>query len=372
MADITLYKHNGLPAGSKAVRFSLPCGAAAPRVALSTGDASPSLPSLPRSQPEAVITDVLFCWRSWSMGIMTMASQGGVGSSDDGQRSQTQGLTRQGSFYNMTLNEVQSHLGEPLHSMNLDDLLKTVFAAKGNQSSSMDLDSPGDQYASDFGLHRQGSITMSRELSKKTVDEVWRDIQLGKEKGDEVQRSVHGRQPTLGEMTLEDFLVKAGVVAEGIGKDRNDLTGNVDPVGNADLMARPQDFMRATSWLQQFQQTATIDQQIHGQQSMTVAYMPNRVLPLPMGAGTGPMLEAAFLEGQINISSPTLGAFSDSQTPGRKHGASEDLDILAERRQKRMIKNRESAARSRARKQVMCSLLWACFPLPFLICYVMS
>ncbi|THU56092.1 hypothetical protein C4D60_Mb11t13620 [Musa balbisiana] len=272
------------------------------------------------------------------MGTMTMASQGGVGNSGDGQRSQTQGLSRQGSFYNMTLNEVQNHLGEPLHSMNLDDLLKTVFAAEGNQLSSMDLDSPGDQYA-------------SRELSKKTVDEVWRDIQLGNEKGDEVQRSGHGRQPTLGEMTLEDFLVKAGVVAEGIGKDRNDLTGNVDPVGNADLIAGTQDFMRATSWLQQFQRMATIDQQIHGQQGMTGAYMPNCVLPQPTGAGTGPMLEAVFPEGQINISSPTLGAFSDSQTPSRKHGASEDLDMLAERRQKRMIKNRESAARSRARKQ---------------------
>ncbi|URD77972.1 ABSCISIC ACID-INSENSITIVE 5-like protein [Musa troglodytarum] len=285
------------------------------------------------------------------MGIMTMASQGGVGSSGDGQRSQTQGLSRQGSFYNMTLNEVQNHLGEPLHSMNLDDLLKTVFVAEGNQLSSIDLDSPRDQYASNSGLHRQGSITMSRELSKKTVDEVWRDIQLRNEKGNEVQRSDHDRQPMLGEMTLEDFLVKAGVVAEGIGKDRNDLTGNVDPVGNADLIAGTQDFMRSTSWLQQFQRMATIDQQIHGQQSMTGAYMPNCVLPQPMGAGTGPMLEAVFPKGQINISSPTLGAFSDSQTPSRKHGASEDLDILAERRQKRMIKNRESAARSRARKQ---------------------
>ncbi|CAD5192665.1 ABSCISIC ACID-INSENSITIVE 5-like protein 2 [Musa acuminata AAA Group] len=285
------------------------------------------------------------------MDMLTMASQGGGGGCD-GQHSQTQGLSRQGSLYNMTLNEVQNHLGEPLHSMNLDDLLKTVFAAEANQLPGVDLDIPLDQYASSSGLHRQGSITMPQELSKKTVDEVWRDIQQGKKKGEELQRSGHERQTTLGEMTLEDFLVKAGVVAEGIAKDGNDMIGNVDPVGNADLISGTQDFTRGTSWLRQFQQTATMDQQIHGQQSLMGAYMPSRPLPQPLGAGTGPMFEAVFPEGQINISSPTMGAFSDPQTPGRKRGGSEDVaEKLAERRQKRMIKNRESAARSRARKQ---------------------
>ncbi|WOL03872.1 ABSCISIC ACID-INSENSITIVE 5-like protein 2 [Canna indica] len=284
------------------------------------------------------------------MGIQTMSAQGDGGG--DSQRPQIHSLSRQGSLYNLTLNEVQHHIGEPLHSMNLDDLLKTVFASEANQLAGIDLDSPFDQYASSSGLHRQGSITMPRELSKKTVDEVWRDIQHEQKKGDEVHRPGQERQSTLGEMTLEDFLVKAGVVADALVKDGNDLIGNVDPVGNIDPMAGTHDFARGTNWLQQFQQMAAMDKQMQGQQSMICTYMPNRPLPQSIGAGAGPMFEAVYPEGQINISSPTMGGFSDPQTPGRKRGASEDMvDKLAERRQKRMIKNRESAARSRARKQ---------------------
>ncbi|CAA6654481.1 unnamed protein product [Spirodela intermedia] len=47
-----------------------------------------------------------------------------------------------------------------------------------------------------------------------------------------------------------------------------------------------------------------------------------------------------------------MGALSDTQTPGGKREASDYVGgKTVERRQKRMIKNRESAARSRARKQ---------------------
>ena len=120
------------------------------------------------------------------MGIQTMASQGGGCSG--GQRSQIQSLARQGSLYSLTLNEVQNHLGEPLSSMNLDELLKSVFP-EGNQSLGMDLDTATSQYPSSSGLQRQGSITMPQALSRKTVDDVWRDIQQGQQKSNEEQRS---------------------------------------------------------------------------------------------------------------------------------------------------------------------------------------
>ncbi|KAG6517306.1 ABSCISIC ACID-INSENSITIVE 5-like protein 2 [Zingiber officinale] len=268
------------------------------------------------------------------------------------QRSQIQSLSRQGSLYNLTLNEVQNHIGEPLLSMNLDDLLKTVFPSEGNQLCAAEVDMPTDRHASSSGLRRQGSMTMPWELSKKTVDEVWRDIQQEQEQNQkkvEIQRLGHEKQPTLGEMTLEDFLVKAGVVVGALDKDGHELIGDVDPVGNIDPLQGTQNFTQGTGWLQQFQQMAAMDAQMHGQQSIMGTYISN--IPHHQ-ISPGTMFEAVFSESQVDIASPTLGVFSDPQTPGRKRGASEDMvDKFAERRQKRMIKNRESAARSRARKQ---------------------
>ncbi|XP_062207216.1 ABSCISIC ACID-INSENSITIVE 5-like protein 2 [Phragmites australis] len=283
------------------------------------------------------------------MGSQTMASQagggaGGCGSRGAGtaQRGQMQNLARQGSLYSLTLDEVQSHLGEPLHSMNLDELLKSVFL------DGLDPDGAAtSQYEPSLGLLRQGSITMPPELSKKTVDEVWKGIQDAPERNvEEGGRRRQERQPTLGEMTLEDFLVKAGVVTGGYPKDLNDF-GNVDQVGSAGVAQ----LTTGAQWLDRYQQQITaMEPHKHGQQSIPGAYMPSGLALQPLNVGPGAILESAYSDG--HITSPMMGALSDSLTPGRKRGVSGDVaDKLMERRQKRMIKNRESAARSRARKQ---------------------
>lgn len=275
------------------------------------------------------------------------APSGGGGSSGGMQQPPAQILGRQGSSFSLTLNEVQNHLGEPLQSMNLDEFVKNIFPVDANQDQGMGMGgySPYAS-ASGSGIQRQTSLNMRQFLSKKTVDEVWREIQQGRQKKglcSEDRRLGHERQPTLGEMTLEDFLMNAGMAVEDSSAKQED---NVGFVGITGPMAEVQDFAQGAQWLLPYHQMPTMDQHQHAQR------MAVRPVQQPMAVGTGPMVESVYHDSQINISSPTLGSPTDSNMIGRKRGFSGDMaNKLVERRQKRMIKNRESAARSRARKQ---------------------
>ncbi|KAG6493292.1 hypothetical protein ZIOFF_048271 [Zingiber officinale] len=210
---------------------------------------------------------------------MAMATQGAGRAQQDAQ---SQSLSRQGLACNLTLDQVQDHLGGPLLSMNLEDLLRNVFPA-GKDSCSP---------AADSG---------AGAMRKKTVDEAWRHIQRGKEK--------ERQQPRLGEMTLEDFLCRAGVA----GDETNEGCGNKIVLGPTEHSLH----------------------HCHPQKQEQTVMGRNYVCQPP-----APQSQAAD-------SSPF-----DPQTPRRKRGRFEDVaKKKVERRQKRMIKNRESAARSRARKQ---------------------
>lgn len=225
------------------------------------------------------------------LGLRKMGSEGG----EVQEANNTTPLVRQGSLYNLTLDEVHTQigdLGKPLGSMNLDELLKSVWSA----------DMQDGQAASGFSLNPE----VSRDLSRKTVDEVWRDMQLKKDE------KTQKRKPTLGEMTLEDFLVKAGVVS--------DSNGASSQHGH---------------WMQ-YQHCSMQHQNMVG------------------GYVTGHAIQQAFvLDAAYSEPASVMGALSDTQTPCRKRLASGDVvEKTVERRHKRMIKNRESAARSRARRQV--------------------
>ncbi|XP_078181823.1 ABSCISIC ACID-INSENSITIVE 5-like protein 3 isoform X2 [Carex rostrata] len=246
--------------------------------------------------------------------------------------SHIQNLARQGSLYSLTLNEVQSQLGEPLLSMNFDELLKSIFPEGTAESESPPRPvmatglRPGPSNGFDSGLQRQGSITMPPALSNKTVDEVWRGIS-----GLEDNKTGDDQ---LGGMTLESFLIKAGVVLEGPGKDVN--TGNL--TGSSATVTVAQQQPRGMQWFG----------------SGLGSYMPGQMGPSVSVGGMGPgtVIDAMY---------PGGGRRDEVATPGRKRtggsgsgpgsASGEIVDKTMERRQKRMIKNRESAARSRARKQ---------------------
>ncbi|XP_057488134.1 bZIP transcription factor TRAB1-like [Actinidia eriantha] len=129
-------------------------------------------------------------------------------------------LARQSSVYSLTFDEFQNSwggLGKDFGSMNMDELLKNIWTAEDTQATAS---SSGAHEGGALGgnLQRQGSLTLPRTLSQKTVDEVWRDlfkeISGVKDGGGSSGPHLQQRQPTLGEMTLEEFLARAGVVRE--------------------------------------------------------------------------------------------------------------------------------------------------------------
>ncbi|KAL8162938.1 hypothetical protein V2J09_014427 [Rumex salicifolius] len=242
-----------------------------------------------------------------------MVTQALMGSEGVGNTHESHSLFRQGSLYDLTLDEVQSqlgNLGKPLGSMNLDELLRTLWSSEAidNGASGPAQLAPGSSF--------------NRELSKKTVEELWREIQQEKGNRNDGRRN-RKRQNTLGEMTLEEFLAQAGVSVERDGIDPN--------------------VAQNSQWIQ-YQMLP------HHQRNdvMMSVMMPSQHVMQPL---RGPLADSGYSDSSL---SPTnfMGNVSDIQAFGRKRVAPADVaEKTVERRQKRMIKNRESAARSRARRQ---------------------
>ncbi|XP_022768274.1 ABSCISIC ACID-INSENSITIVE 5-like protein 3 [Durio zibethinus] len=246
---------------------------------------------------------------------------------------------RLSSLYNLTFDEVQRQLGKigkPLNAMNLDELLKSVIAVEGgglvqNPSSSSS--------SASFFL---GNFSLNGTLSKKTVDEVWKEIVDHQGNVNPLDNQFVQQQLTLGETTLEDFLVRAGVINSG----------------SQDCVLNPQQFMaidpmsvvsQQADWLQ-FQMAAVQQQQ--QQQQMT---MMDSNFNVPESVYESQVVDVGYPENQLAMTMPMpamSATSSDSQpTTATKGRYSDVMEKTIERRQKRMIKNRESAARSRARKQ---------------------
>lgn len=317
-------------------------------------------------------------------------------------------LARQSSIYSLTFEELQSTcgLGKDLGSMNLEDLLKNIWTAEDSQTlvSSAGV---GDGSMAAGNLPRQGSLRLPRTHSQKTVDEVWRDFQ------DEttVSSTLGQKQSTLGEMTLEEFLVRAGLVTE----DNNNNVGFTGVLGQLSInnnnnntlnisFQQPTQSLGLSSYQFAESNMLNVDSvksfQKQPQQRQTILEQTNVAFASPMqlrnncqlaspGART-PVISTTSVQGDIMqdgvkgmaglssgvtrtpakggspgnqlssdmISIDNLDSSSLCPSPyafnegGRGRRSCSSLEKAVERRRKRMIKNRESAARSRARKQV--------------------
>ncbi|KAF8405014.1 hypothetical protein HHK36_009910 [Tetracentron sinense] len=374
--------------------------------------------------------------------------------SGDGRQSENFPLARQPSIYSLTFDELQNSMGGPgkdFGSMNMDEFLKNVWTAEETQAMASYMGGtegtvPGGN------LQRQGSLTLPRTLSQKTVDEVWRNL-YNESGGDKDWNGNRGsnlpqRQPTLGEITLEEFLVRAGVVREdpqiagrpnysgfygelsrsdnntglalgfpqlgqnnGVMANRNTDINNPLPYQSPGL-ALNVNGVRSSQQQQQQQQQHHQQQQQQQQQQLQQLQQQQQLFPKQANAAyASPMHLANTVQlaspgmkgGIIGISNPAvknglvqgggiqgggmsmvgLGAGAvmvgtgspanhlSSDGIGKSNGDTSSLspvpyafnggsrgrrcggavEKVVERRQRRMIKNRESAARSRARKQ---------------------
>ncbi|XP_010554860.1 PREDICTED: protein ABSCISIC ACID-INSENSITIVE 5 [Tarenaya hassleriana] len=300
-------------------------------------------------------------------------------------------LGRQSSIYSLTLDEFQHSLcegGRNFGSMNMDEFLVSVWNAEENQQVAAASHHNGKRaiIAKQPSLQRQGSLTVPAPLCRKTVDEVWSEIhrgQLDNNNGNNencMQNPENAaRQATFGEMTLEDFLIKAGVVRE----QPADPNSNPNPNQNSVTPAQQQNYavFQSGGGGPSFpgQSMAGVDSSgfMNNEKKTGGGYpqaMPTQPgvcyggrVPTATSGGGGaggyvPGQQVATVGPLSPISSDGLGhgqvdnmgnQFGVDMSPlrGRKRIVDGPVEKVVERRQRRMIKNRESAARSRARKQ---------------------
>ncbi|KAM6595265.1 hypothetical protein CsatA_005789 [Cannabis sativa] len=224
--------------------------------------------------------------------------------------------TSSSSIFSLTLDEIQTKNNrmKSFGSMNIEDFIANIWTVDNNNNNNTQNDQITPEVVtttkttSSLSLSRQGSLSIPIPLCKKTVDEIWFQIHKDQDEQDEDRDRNRNKencseQTTLGEMTLEDFLVKAGVVRE---------TTNVEEEEERELDETTRVLMKRQQGTSSDEKTTSFDC------NNSVCYEEK----------------------------------SQSQSL-RKRGKMIDgcLEVVVERRQRRMIKNRESAARSRARKQ---------------------
>ncbi|KAK3025682.1 hypothetical protein RJ639_042022 [Escallonia herrerae] len=202
-----------------------------------------------------------------------------------------------------------------LQNLSLDEVIQ-------NPSSSSSSSSPP--------LFR-GNITFHGKLSKKTVDEVWEHVNAAYGHDPSVQS-----QPTLGETTLEDFLVR-----------RENQNGFVTP--QPVLEINPIVVVKQVPELLWLQMHDTLHQAVL-ESNFQVSQFCFKNPVMENNGYSDNQLALPILPVQA-AAATTDSATSEVGVERKRQFHDGTMEKTIEKRQRRMIKNRESAARSRARKQ---------------------
>ncbi|XVF46907.1 hypothetical protein PTKIN_Ptkin03bG0065900 [Pterospermum kingtungense] len=285
--------------------------------------------------------------------------------------------SKQNSIFSLTLDEIQLKSGKTFGSMNMDEFLANLWNVEENQAP---LQLNQNEPINDKGigsqptLERQGSFSIPTPICKKTVDEVWFEIQRDlpqQFKGDNIiDREPPQRQQTLGEMTLEDFLIKAGVVQEPAGSSQQTKATPIQTTGTildanygmGHFIGTPQ--QKLFTPIQN--NNASLDANfgmgpVMGGQVMGLGFPGHQFVANNLAAGNGyvpayPVFtQPKTIMGESSNVSENVNGTNSLVEPAVVQNKKRIIDgppeLVVERRQRRMIKNRESAARSRARKQ---------------------
>lgn len=322
-------------------------------------------------------------------------------------------LNRQSSISSLNLDECEDIFSgdfKSFGSMNIDELLDNILTAEEIQAYEQTLDpnlsiplstavptaaataNVNPQYPEGViftstvngtdiqqSLLRQGSLTLPSPLSRKTVDEVryeLHELQQEQENGSTANvQEVDSAQPqtTNEEMTFEEFLIMAGVVRPVLAHDRpfspllqqscvsyqnnnNTALGSGPP----DSMVRPVMASGGGGDVPAYQ--ALPERSVKDVASVAVRRVPCGYQPQEVRYGG--KMQTKTGGGGCKQGLPASPVFPDSVGANQSKSVN-NLDMngnaadrcsgpvekVVGRKQRRLIKNRESAARSRARRQ---------------------
>lgn len=279
-------------------------------------------------------------------------------------------LNKNNSILSLTLDEIQCKSGKNFGGMSMDEFLANIWNAEEIQNQIHSQSNENEPQNHPFlppNNTQQASFSIPIPLCGKTVDEIWSEIHKDQQQQQQqqhshllkfinVQRNPWQSQQALGEMTLEDFLVKAGVVQES---------------SSSSMKQQQQQLMHCSP-----KQSNSND---NSNSNSNTIFGNNRSSMVDLGFGMGDKLGLSLTYQQnaarnmsgncfstYQMLAQSIGEPSDhssiqkcqSLTDWVEHSSSKKRiidgppEVVVQRRQRRMIKNRESAARSRARKQV--------------------
>ncbi|KAL8132047.1 ABSCISIC ACID-INSENSITIVE 5-like protein 2 isoform X2 [Apium graveolens] len=293
-------------------------------------------------------------------------------------------LDHQSSICSFTLDDFHCTFSDgtmSFGSVNMDELLNNILTAEEIQASAQHpaaectaLNTVSTMAAATINISPQ---VPEAPLSQKTVDEVWSEIQKSKQEPEHVSTGCTAnvqkvgssqQRTTFGEMTLEEFLVKAGVVRgqgrptsavlkQSCDNQNNDSTAlGSGPPGH---VAMPAIVIEGPGNVPEY--PSRPQSSVRDAASVAVGRIPSRYQPGEVrNEGRRQNRTSGCGHGQGNQSPPVNPISSEGQQNSVNqtgmqidggHRRNALVERVVSRRQKRLMKNRESAARSRARKQ---------------------